>query len=158
MNILLAELPRSLFYERLSCPTVNAESSRDDSSLSHHICLRMDISCFIVYFLLVILFIYIANFIPLPGFPSKNPNLIPLSSCFYEGVPLLLPHHPRIPLLWKTKTSPNQRPPLSLMPDRVILCYICSWSHELLHVYSVVGGLLLRSSGGSGWLILLFFL
>jgi hypothetical protein len=38
------------------------------------------------------------------------------------------------------------------------LCYICGWSHGYLHVYSLVGGLVLGSSGGSCWLILLLFL
>jgi hypothetical protein len=47
----------------------------------------------------------------------------------------------------------DQRPLLPMMPDKAILCYICTWSH----VYSV-GGLVPGSSGGSGWLILLFFL
>ena len=32
------------------------------------------------------------------------------------------------------------------MPDKSILCNICGWSHGLLHVYSLVGGLLLM-----GW-------
>jgi hypothetical protein len=45
-----------------------------------------------------------------------------------------------------------------LMTDKAILCYICSWSHGSLHVYSLVGGLVPGSSWGSGWLILLFFL
>jgi hypothetical protein len=27
------------------------------------------------------------------------------------------------------------------MTDKVSLCYICSWSHESLHGYSLVGGL-----------------
>jgi hypothetical protein len=25
------------------------------------------------------------------------------------------------------------------MPDKALLCYICSWSHESLHVYSFIG-------------------
>jgi hypothetical protein len=25
------------------------------------------------------------------------------------------------------------------MPDNSILCYICGWSHESLHVYTLVG-------------------
>jgi hypothetical protein len=34
-----------------------------------------------------------------------------------------------------------------------ILCYMCDWSHGLLHVYSLVGGLVPGSSGdGRGWL------
>jgi hypothetical protein len=48
----------------------------------------------------------------------------------------------------RTKTSPQK------MPDKIIPCYICSWSH----VYSLVDDLVPGSSGGSGWLILLFFL
>jgi len=27
------------------------------------------------------------------------------------------------------------------MPDKAILCYICDWSHQSLHMYSFVGGL-----------------
>jgi hypothetical protein len=46
-----------------------------------------------------------------------------------------------------------------LMPDKVIFCYICSWSLGFLHVYSLVGGLVPGDfRTGSGWLILLFFL
>jgi hypothetical protein len=46
-----------------------------------------------------------------------------------------------------------------LKPNKAILCYICSWSHESLHVYSLVGGLVPGSSegvGGSSWLIFFF--
>ena len=38
------------------------------------------------------------------------------------------------------------------MPDKAILCYICSWSL----VYSLVHGSVPGNSGASGWLILLF--
>jgi hypothetical protein len=55
------------------------------------------------------------------------------------------------------RTKDSSSPPPPLMPDKAILCYICSWSHRSLHVYSLVG-LIPRSSGESGWLILLFFL
>ena len=65
------------------------------------------------------------------------------------------PHHPSIPLHWGIEPSQDQGPPLPLMPDKAILCYICGWSHGSLHVYSLVGGLV---PGSSGWLILLFFL
>jgi hypothetical protein len=34
------------------------------------------------------------------------------------------------------------------MPDKSCLCYICSWSHRSLHVYSVVGGLVPGSFRG----------
>jgi hypothetical protein len=38
--------------------------------------------------LLVILFIYIANVIPLQGLPSTNPHPILPLLCLYEGAPL----------------------------------------------------------------------
>jgi hypothetical protein len=38
--------------------------------------------------------------------------------------------------------------PLSLMPDKAILCNICS--HGSLHVYSLIGGLVPRNSGWCG--------
>jgi hypothetical protein len=34
------------------------------------------------------------------------------------------------------------------MPDKAIICYICSWSHRSLHVQSLVGCLVPLSSGG----------
>jgi len=48
----------------------------------------------------------------------------------------LPPHCPSIPLHWSIDPSQDQRPSLPLMPDKAILCYICSWSHGLIHVYS----------------------
>jgi hypothetical protein len=44
-----------------------------------------------------------------------------------------------------------------LMFNKAIFCYICSWSHGSLHVYSLVCGLVPGGSGVSGWLILLFY-
>jgi hypothetical protein len=41
------------------------------------------------------------------------------------------------------------------MPDKTILCYICIWSYESLHVYSLVGGLVPGSSGRSGSILLI---
>ena len=77
----------------------------------------------------------------------------PLPS-FYEGAPpltyLLLPYHHSIPLCWGTKPSQDQGPLLPLMPDKVILYYKFSCSHGFLHVYSLVGVLVPRSSGGEG--------
>jgi len=65
----------------------------------------------------------------------------------------LQPHCPTIPLPWApTKPPQDQGPPLQLMPDKVILCYICSWSHWSLHVYSLVCCLVPGSSGGI-WLV-----
>ena len=56
-------------------------------------------------------------------------------------------------------TGPRASPPIDA--EKAILCYICSWSHGPLHMYSLVGGLVLESSVvvvvGAGWLILLFF-
>jgi hypothetical protein len=41
------------------------------------------------------------------------------------------------------------------MSNKVILCYICGWSHGSFHVYSLVGGLVSVSSGEGGgvWLV-----
>ena len=103
-----------------------------------------------------IFFIYISNVIPFPGFPSKNPLSPPSSPCSPTH-PLLLPG-PGIPLHWGLEPSQDQGPLLPLMTDRVILCYICSWSHEFLHMYSLVVGLVPGSSGDTGWFILLILL
>jgi hypothetical protein len=114
------------------------------------------------YFLLDILCIYISNVIPFPVSPLQTPCPISPFPCFYEGArpPTypLPPHRPGIPLHWGIEPSQDQGPLFPLMPDKVILCYICSWSIGSLHVYFLVGGLVPGSSGWSGWLILLFFL
>ena len=114
-----------------------------------------------ISFLLDIFFIYISNVIPCSGSSpppkKKKPNLShPLSPCSPTH-PLPLPG-PGIPLHWGIEHSQDQRPLLPSMSNKAILCYICSWSHGSLQVYSLVGGLVPRSSGGTGWLILLLFL
>jgi hypothetical protein len=112
-------------------------------------------------FLLNIFLIYNSNVVP---FPHTHRNLLshPPSPCFYESVPtpthLLPPPRLRIPLQWVIKPSQDQGPLLPLMSNKANLCYICNWSHGSLHVYTLVGGLVPGSSGGSGWLTLLFFL
>ena len=110
-------------------------------------------------FLLDILFIYISNVIPLPGFPSKNflSNPPPSASMRVFLHPLLLPVL-AFPSVWGIEHSQDQAPLLPLKPDTAILCYICGWSHGSLHVYSLIGGLVPGSSGVSGWLTLLFLL
>ena len=74
------------------------------------------------------------------------------SPCLYKGAHppthSLPPPCPGIPLHWGMEPSQDQGPPLPLMPDKAILCYICSWSHGFLHVYSLVGDLVPGSSGG----------
>jgi hypothetical protein len=70
------------------------------------------------------------------------------------------PSHPCILLHCGIHLSQDQGFFLSLMPDKAILCYIYSWNHVSLYVYSLFGSLAPWRSGGggSGWLILLFFL
>ena len=53
------------------------------------------ISFLFFHFLLVILFIYISNVIPLPSFPSTNPHPITHNPHFYEGASP--PFHPLPP-------------------------------------------------------------
>jgi hypothetical protein len=128
--------------------------------LDHHresLCLRVTLFFF---FLLDIFFIYISNVIPFPCPSPKYPIPFSLPLLLWGCSPThppthpLLPPHPGIPLHWGIEPSQDQEPLLPLMSDNVILCYICRWSH----VYSLVGGLAPGSSGGSGWLLLLFFL
>jgi hypothetical protein len=107
-------------------------------------------------FLLDIFFIYISNAIPFPCLPSKTPLSHCPSPCS-PTLPLLLPC-PGISLHWVMEPSQDQGILLSLMSDKAILCYICSWSHGYFHVYSLEGGLVPGSSGGTGWFILLFLL
>jgi hypothetical protein len=95
--------------------------------------------------------------------PQETPYPIPPPSASMRVFPHqtthpLLPPCPGIPPHWGIEPSQDQGPLLSLMPDKPIHCYICSWSHESHHVYSLVGSLVPGSSGGSGWLLLLFFL
>ena len=108
--------------------------------------------CFLSFFLLSnIFFIYISDVSPFPCFSSRNSVSYPPYSCFHEGAPppthTLLPPHPGINLHWGIKPSQDKGPLLSLMPDKVILCYTCCWSHGFLYVYSLVGGLVPGSSG-----------
>ena len=109
---------------------------------------------FFSFLLLNIFFIYISSVMHFPGSLSYK-MLVPSSTpFFYEGVSL--PTQPFSPpalyfptvghllSLHRTKEGPL----LPLMPDKSILCYICSWSH----VYSLFDSLLPGSSGGLvGW-------
>ena len=87
---------------------------------------------------------------PFPVSPPESP---------YSIFP---PSHPLQPLChgiflhWGIKPYENQGPFLPLMSDMTILCYMCTWSHGSLHVYSLVSSLIPGSFGGSGWLTLLF--
>jgi hypothetical protein len=68
----------------------------------------------------------------------------------------LLPHHSSISLHWGIKPPQDQGPPLPLMSDKAIFCYICIWSHGFLHVHSLIGGLIPGSPGWSGQPMLFF--
>jgi hypothetical protein len=95
------------------------------------------------------------QYYPLSWFPLQKPLIPSLFPCFYESAPH--PHSPSpcpgIPLSWGIKPSNYQVPLLPLIPNKAILSYICSWSHGLLYVYFLVGGLISESSGRSGCLI-----
>jgi hypothetical protein len=85
--------------------------------------------------------------------PSKFSLHQPLSPFYLDAhLPThpLPPQHPIISLSLVVEPPLDQGPPLLLMPDKAILCYTCSWSHESLHMYSLVGGLVPGSSGGEG--------
>jgi hypothetical protein len=103
--------------------------------------------------LLIVLFIYISNIIPLPRIPFTH--LLPLPvpiACIMVLLHPLPPSHPSITLCWVIEPLQEQGPPLPLTPDKAILYYICIWSHGSLHEYSLVGGLVPKSFGGLvGW-------
>ena len=72
----------------------------------------------------------------------------------------VLPHPPTHPLLhcpsillrWGIKPPQDQGHLLPLMLNKAIFCYICSWSHEYLHEYTLISGLVPGSFGGLvGW-------
>jgi hypothetical protein len=91
---------------------------------------------------------------PLPWSPLwKCPSHPP--SSYSPTHPLQLPSL-GITLHWGIKPSQDQG--LLLLLTSNILCFICRWSHEFLHVYSLVGGLVSGSSGVTDWFILLFLL
>ena len=82
-----------------------------------------------------IFFIYISNIIHLPDLLSGTHLSHSNSSCFYEGAPPptcpLLPSYTVIPLHWGIE-----------LPR----AYICGQSHEYLHMNTLVGGPVPRTS------------
>ena len=106
---------------------------------------------FFLYFLYLHFKCYLLSQSPPKKKPSLSHHPCP---CFYDGVPPpiypLLTSHPWFPYTEASiKPSQNQGPLLPLMPEKAILCYICSWSH----VYSLVSGLVPGSLGGGCWLV-----
>ena len=101
---------------------------------------------FLSFFIRYFLYLHF-KYYTLSLFPSENPPFHPLP----------LPG-PSVPLHWRIKPSQDQGHLLPLMTNKAILCYISSWSHGSLYVYSWVGGLVPGCSRESSWLILLFFL
>jgi hypothetical protein len=118
----------------LSCVYCSNElhpREEDKGSVNHSSAVK---SIPLLLFFLDIFFIYISNVIPFPGFPFRNPlSLSHLFLLTYPPTPL--PVH-GIPPHWGFETSKDQRPLLPLIINKAILCYICGWSHEPLHLYS----------------------
>lgn len=91
--------------------------------------------------------------VSLLGTTSSNfPLPVSMRVLLYPTHPLP-PHCPGTPLHWRIKPSQEQGPLLPLMPENVILCYICCCSHGSFHAYSLVGGLVPRSSYSGGCLV-----
>jgi hypothetical protein len=97
-----------------------------------------------------------------PFLDSPLETLYPIVSPASTGVHSHPPTHSHLPSLafptLGNEPSQNQWPLLPLRANKATLCYMCSWSHGSLHVYSLVGGLVPGSSGDTGWFILLFLL
>ena len=84
-----------------------------------------------------------------------SPFLVSPKKTLYH-LPLPLLPNPATPASWswhsptlgqRAFTGPRASHPL--MSNKAILCYICGWSHGSFHVYSLVGGLVPGSSGGT---------
>ena len=93
---------------------------------------------------------------PFPISLLESSYPIPPSPCFYMGAPPpTLSCFPTLAFPYTGALSLHRINSLSspLMPYKAILCYICGWSHGLLHVYSLVGGLVPGSSGEGVWLV-----
>jgi len=108
-------------------------------------------------FLLDILFIYISNVIPFPGFAPRNPLFHPFFPCFYEGAPPPIHSHlppcPGIPLHWDIKTSQDQGP--LLPPDKAILCSSATYAAGTMGLSMCTLWLVVWSLGALGvvWLL-----
>jgi hypothetical protein len=91
-----------------------------------------------------------------PVSPPKtlSPILLLPPPRFYKGVPTPPTLSSPITLALGHLTFTGPRPSISLLQDKAIFCYICSWNYGSLHVYSFIGGLVPGSSGTSVWLIL----
>jgi hypothetical protein len=113
-------------------------------------------------------FIYLHfKYYPLPGrsflwkLPILSPHPLPLWGCFPTHTPISasLPFHS--PTLGHRTLSnlraapPQPPPPPALMSNKALFCHVCNWSHGSLHVYSLVGGPVLASSGWTDLLTLL---
>jgi hypothetical protein len=96
--------------------------------------------CFVVDFLSFFYWLfYLFTFemlSPFPSFPSTSPLSPPPPPpppYLYEGAPThthpLLLQWPSVLLSWVIKPAQDQGMLLLMIPDKVILCYISSWSH-----------------------------
>ena len=129
-------------------------------NLSFHLFVYFSLFFFIEYFMYLHFICY-----PLSQFSLRNLCLTSALPLFLWGglpslppTPTSPPWHSPIPEPWGIKPLQDQGLLLLLMPDNAILYYICSWSPGTLLVFCLVGDLVPWSSGGSGWLILSFFL
>ena len=87
---------------------------------------------------------------PLLGYSSTDPPSHPLFPLPFASVRVLL--HPFTHSCFTPLASPytgaSSLPPLPLMSDKAMLCYICIWRPGSLHVYSLVGEFI---PGSSRW-------
>ena len=90
------------------------------------------------------------SFFQLSPLQMSHPSSLCFASMRVLPTHPLLPHPSRIPLHWSIKPPQDQVPSCPLIPDKVVLYYICSGNHGPTNVYPFVGGLLPGSSEGSG--------
>jgi hypothetical protein len=83
-----------------------------------------------------------------PVAPPQSPIPYTLSFASMRVLPYPPTQCSSVPLRWGTKTPQNQGPPLTLISDKAILCYLCIWSHGSLPVHFLVSAQVLGALGG----------
>jgi hypothetical protein len=100
---------------------------------------------------------YPTSQLPLQQAPTPHlPSPLPLPLWRYSPTNLFCPNVPTSPLHLGIKLPWVQGPPLPLLSDKAILCYICFWNHGSLQVHSSVVDLDSWRTWWSGQLMLFF--
>ena len=124
-------------------------TTRDTNKLKDkkHMIIFLNWLFYLFTFLVLLSFLVSLLQTSIPPLPSASMRVLP-----QPPIHLLTPNCPSSFLYWGIQPSQDQEPPLPLMSDKAILCYICSWSHGSFHVYLWLVVQPIGSLGGGGGL------